>query len=111
MTIKTDVFLHPSKATFDAQVIASERPVVVEFWASWCGPCQVLKPKIEALAAQYEGRIAVAFVNIDEHPELAKRFDIRSIPALRLFKDGRLVDSHEGLFHPNGLAAFFDQAL
>ncbi len=111
MTIKTDAFLHPSKATFDAQVIDSARPVVVEFWGPWCGPCRVLKPKIEALAAQYEGRISVAFVNVDEHPELARHFDIRSIPALRLFKDGRLVDSHEGLLSPSGVAAFFDQAL
>ena len=89
-------FLTPSADTFEKDVLASEGPVLVDFWAPWCGPCRALKPVVEHVAGERAGRLEVAFVNVDEQPELAARYGISSIPALRLFKNGEIVASLQG---------------
>ena len=82
---------------FDAQVTNSALPVVIDFWASWCGPCRMLSPVVDALAEQYAGKIKVGKVNVDEQPRLAMNYSIQSIPTLLFFKDGKPVDMSVGV--------------
>ena len=84
-------------ATFDEVVLKSELPVLVDFYADWCGPCRALHPTLEELAADYAGRAKVVQVNVDENGELASRYNVRGIPALFIIKDGQVVDQTTGL--------------
>ena len=83
-------------AGFDDDVVKSDKPVLVDFWATWCGPCKALTPTIEKLAAEYDGRMVVGKMDIQANPQVAGRLGIRSIPALLFFKDGQVVDSLMG---------------
>ncbi len=89
---------------FDDQVVQSEIPVLVDFWAEWCGPCKVIGPTIDALAADYQGKIKVAKLNVDDSPETAGRFGVRSIPTLIVFKDGEAQQAAIGV-RPQGQLA------
>jgi len=84
--------LHLSEAEFDQTLAAHSEVVVVDFWAEWCGPCKAIAPVLDDLAQEYTGRVTIAKVNVDEHPGLAARFQVRSIPTLLIFKGGRVVD-------------------
>jgi thioredoxin 1 len=86
-----------SAASFNQQVLASSKPVVVDFWAPWCGPCRTLAPTISALADEYQGRAVVGKVNVDDEGSLAEKYKIEGIPAVLIFKDGKLVQSLVGL--------------
>jgi thioredoxin 1 len=88
--------LHPSASSFDAQVLKSPVPIIVDFWAPWCPPCRMLKPELERLAPELAGRASVAFINVDEHPQLAEAFKVSGIPAVFIVKSGRVVDSWTG---------------
>ena len=88
--------VHLTEVTFDEAVAGSEGPMVVDFWAPWCGPCRAIGPVIEQLAKERAGEATVAKVNVDESPALAARFGIRAIPALMFFKDGAAVDTVVG---------------
>ncbi len=86
---------------FDDQVIQSEIPVLVDFWAEWCGPCKVIGPTLEALAADYNGKVKIAKLNVDDSPDTAGRFGVRSIPTLIVFKDGEAQQTAIGV-RPKG---------
>lgn len=92
------------ESSFDQEVLNSEKPVLVDFWAPWCGPCRSMAPVIEELAKEYDGRVKVAKVNVDENQSLATRFKIMSIPTLLMFKGGQVVDQVVG-FTPKGQLA------
>lgn len=88
--------LKPSEASFEAQVLDSGVPTLVDFWAPWCPPCRMLKPELERLAPELAGRANVAFVNVDEHPAIAEAFGVSSVPAVFVVKNRRVVDSWVG---------------
>lgn len=88
--------LEITKAQFESEVLNSDVPVLVDFWAPWCGPCKAIGPSIEALANEYQGKAKVFKVDVDKEPELAQEYNVMSIPALKVFKGGKLVDQHTG---------------
>ena len=88
--------LEVSDATFDQEVLRSEQPVLVDFWAVWCGPCKAIAPIIDGIATTYAGKVKVAKVNVDENPASPGRYDVRGIPALVFFKGGKRVDQMVG---------------
>ena len=85
-----------TKLNFEDEVIHSDLPVLVDFWATWCGPCRMVAPIVEEIAEAYEGTVKVGKVNVDEEPELAAAFRVSSIPTLMVFKNGRLVNTAVG---------------
>ena len=104
-TIKVD------KNNFKAQVLDSKEPVVVDFWAAWCGPCKMIGPSLEELSAQYAGKIKIAKVNTDENPELSVQFGVRSIPMLLMFKNGQIADMKVGAAPKSALESWIKTAV
>lgn len=102
--------VHFKQADFDAAVDAAPL-AVVDFWADWCGPCKMLAPTVEKLAADYEGKVLVGKVNVDEEPELARRFGVMSIPTLVYLKNGQEFDRKIGVQPEAALAAALDREL
>jgi thioredoxin 1 len=105
------VVKHWSDANFAAEVEQGTGLVVVDFWAPWCGPCRMVAPMIEQLAAEYAGRVTFGKVNVDESPEVSARYGIRSIPTIGIFKDGEPVDGVIGAVPKQYLAAAIEKQL
>ena len=100
-----------SSNEFQATVLDSPVPVLVDFWAEWCGPCKMIGPSIEQLAQEYEGRAKVVKLDVDNNNEIAAQFGIMSIPALLVFKNGKVVDQMIGVAPKANIAALLDRAL
>ena len=94
---------------FEQTVLQSDKPVLVDFWAEWCGPCRMIAPAVDALADEYDGRVVVGKLNIDENPNTPMKYNIRSIPALLLFKGGEIVESTVGVAGKDKLAELLDR--
>jgi len=88
--------LHVTDQNFDAEVLKSPQPVLVDFWAAWCGPCRMIAPTVEALASEYAGKAKIAKVNVDENQSTPAQYNIRGIPTLLLFKDGQVREQLVG---------------
>ena len=103
--------LMPRLTDIEAEVIKADLPVLVDYWAEWCGPCKMIAPILDEVARDYAGKLRVAKVNIDENQETPARFGIRGIPTLMLFKDGQLAATKVGAMSKAQLTAFIDQQL
>lgn len=97
--------------SFDEEVVKSQGLVMVDFWATWCGPCKIVAPVVEELAKEYEGKVTFAKLNTDEHPDIASRFSIRGIPTLMFFKDGKVMDQVVGAVPKGQLKSKLDSLL
>jgi thioredoxin 1 len=100
-----------SSSEFDSKVLQSDVPVLVDFWAEWCGPCKAIGPSVEQLAADYEGRAKVYKLDVDSNGDIAERYNVMSIPALLVFKNGKVVDQMIGAAPKPQIAALLDRAI
>ncbi len=102
---------HVTDATFDVDVLKSAHPILVDYWAEWCGPCKMIAPILDEVSTAYEGKLNIAKMNVDENREIPAKFGIRGIPTLMLFKDGQLAATKVGALSKAQLIAFIDQQL
>lgn len=109
--MSSDLIKHISDASFDADVLQSAQPVLVDYWAEWCGPCKMIAPILDEVATDYAGRLNVAKMNVDQNRDVPAKFGIRGIPTLMIFKGGQLAATKVGALSKAQLTAFIDGAL
>ena len=107
----SELIKHVSDASFEADVLKTGTPVLVDYWAEWCGPCKMIAPILDEVAGTYQGKLQIAKMNVDENREIPAKFGIRGIPTLMLFKDGQLAATKVGAMSKAQLTAFIDQQL
>ena len=107
----SDLVLHVSDADFSESVLKATGPVLVDYWAEWCGPCKMIAPVLDEIAADYQGKLTVAKVNIDENPKTPQQYGVRGIPTLMIFKNGEVEATKVGALTKSQLAAFIDSNL
>jgi thioredoxin 1 len=107
----SDLIKHISDASFEADVLKAGKPVLVDYWAEWCGPCKMIAPILDEVSASYKDKLQVAKMNVDENRDIPAKFGIRGIPTLMLFKDGQLAATKVGAMSKAQLTAFLDQQL
>jgi thioredoxin 1 len=103
--------LHVSDAAFDTAVLKSSVPVLVDFWAAWCGPCKMIAPILDEIAPEFDGRLQIAKVDVDANPETAPKYGIRGIPTLIIFKDGEVAGTKVGALSKTQLVEFINETL
>jgi thioredoxin 1 len=101
--------IHANDASFDQVVLQANKPVLVDFWAPWCGPCKMIGPILEQIQSTYMDKLLVVKINVDDHKEVATQFNVRGIPTLLLFKEGQLLDTHVGMASLQDLKVFVDK--
>jgi len=109
--VSSSSIVHTTDATFDKDVLKSDKPVLLDFWAEWCGPCKMIAPILDEIAESYKGKLTVAKLNIDENPSTPPKFNIRGIPTLILFRNGTVEAQKVGAVSRSQLVAFVDNNL
>ena len=109
--MSSELIKHTSDASFDADVLKADKPVLVDYWAEWCGPCKMIAPILDEVSKDYDGRLKIAKMNVDENREVPAKFGIRGIPTLMLFKDGQLAATKVGALSKAQLTSFLDTHL
>lgn len=104
----TETIVHVTDETFERDVLQADRPVLVDYWAEWCGPCKMINPILEEISEEYAGKLRIAKLNIDENPGTPPKYGIRGIPTLMLFKDGNVEATKVGAVSKSQLSAFID---
>ena len=107
----SELIKHTTDATFEADVLKSNQPVLVDYWAEWCGPCKMIAPILDEVATSYSGKLQIAKMNVDENRDIPAKFGIRGIPTLMIFKNGELAATKVGAMSKAQLTAFIDQQL
>jgi len=107
----SDLVLHVSDAEFNDTVLKASGPVLVDYWAEWCGPCKMIAPVLDEIASEYQGKLTVAKLNIDENPKTPQHYGVRGIPTLMIFKGGEIEATKVGALTKSQLAAFIDSNL
>ena len=107
----SEQIVHVSDATFDEEVLNSDKPVMVDYWAEWCGPCKMIAPILDEIADEYEGRLTVAKINIDDNQETPQKYAVRGIPTLMIFKEGQVAGTKVGALSKSQLSAFIDSVI
>ena len=107
----SELIKHTSDASFEADVLQSATPVLVDYWAEWCGPCKMIAPILDEVAGAYQGKLQVAKMNVDDNRDVPAKFGIRGIPTLMLFKDGQVTATKVGALSKAQLMAFIDEQL
>ena len=109
--MSSDLIKHVSDASFDSDVLKTDGPVLVDYWAEWCGPCKMIAPILDDLSSEYNGKLQIAKMNVDENSETPAKYGIRGIPTLMLFKNGAVVATKVGALSKSQLVAFIDSHL
>ncbi|MEY4751094.1 MAG: hypothetical protein RIQ60_3308 [Pseudomonadota bacterium] len=109
--MSSDLIKHISDSSFDGDVLQADKPVLVDYWAEWCGPCKMIAPILDDVAKSYEGRLQIAKMNVDENRDVPAKFGIRGIPTLMLFKSGQLAATKVGALSKSQLTSFIDANL
>lgn len=109
--MSSDLIVHTTDANFEDEVLKAKGPVLVDFWAEWCGPCKMIAPMLDEVAAEYQDKLTIVKVDIDNNPRTPQRFNVRGIPTLILFKNGQVEGQKVGALRKSDLAAFLDGKL
>jgi thioredoxin 1 len=109
--VSSETIVHVTDASFEDDVVKAKGPILLDFWAEWCGPCKMIAPMLNEIATEYKEKVTIAKLNIDENPKTPQRFNVRGIPTLILFKNGQVEGQKVGALRKSDLAAFLDSKL